>query len=79
MANVKVTLTFRTRWFFWPLLLGLSALHRLGLFGDRPSALYIDGLELWHERMAALVVGKAVIIGVDLSCANPAADSRVRS
>lgn len=67
MAQLKdthLTLHARKRWFFWPAMICIVVIGRLGLIRDKVSAAHHDGIETGQERAARWLPDHAIRIEV---------------
>jgi hypothetical protein len=64
MEQVNATVVLRRRWFFWPALLTLSLLGRLGLIRDKADPPRWNGKITGQERAAKWLAERAMRIEV---------------
>jgi hypothetical protein len=64
MARQSLTLHMQKRWFFWPAIVALAALGKLGLIRDKPSEEHHGGIETGQERAARWLADHAIRIEV---------------
>lgn len=62
--TITVQLSARKRWFFWPAIVCLVMLGRLGLIRDKFSAAHQGGVETGQERAARWLADHAIRIEV---------------
>ncbi len=62
MAQVSVTLRAHKRWFFWPAVVAIVVLGKMGLIRDRLSAAHVSGIETGQERAARWLAEHAIIV-----------------
>lgn len=64
ISTITVTLSARKRWFFWPALICIVMLGRLGLIRDKVSTAHHGGIETGQERAARWLADHAIRIEV---------------
>lgn len=64
MAEQNLVLHAQKRWFFWPAIICIVAIGRLGLIRDKVSAAHHGGIETGQERAARWLADHAIRIEV---------------
>lgn len=64
MAHVQADIVVRRRWFFWPALVLIVALGKIGLIRDKVSPAHHGGIETGQERAGRWIADHAMRIEV---------------
>lgn len=62
MAKVKIAARIRKRWFFWPAVIILVTIGKLGLICDKVSPAHVGGVETGRERVGRWLADYAMVI-----------------